>query len=202
MISPRLRQARGFTLVELMIVVAIIGVLAALAVFGVRKYLASAKSAEARNNIGSINRAAVTAYERELMPSELVPGGDTSAQVTHNLCDSSIPVPSSGTPPPGKKYQPSTKQGSDYATGNATTGWRCLQFGIEEPHYYAYKYTRGGNFELTTNLPVLPGMAWAAEAKGDLNGDGFVFSEFAGIGGIEGGFAKIATTLLEANPDE
>ena len=45
-------------------------------------------------------------------------------------------------------------------------------------------------------------MSWAAEARGDLNGDGVGFSEFAGVGGVENGFAKIATTLLEANPDE
>ena len=39
---------QGFTLIELMIVVAIVGILAVLAVYGVRKYLATAKTAEAR----------------------------------------------------------------------------------------------------------------------------------------------------------
>jgi type IV pilus assembly protein PilA len=110
-------------------------------------------------------------------------------------------VPSSG-PPKAKKYQPKYTPGSDYATGDATTGWLCLRFSVDEPQIYAYQYTRGASFSMTKSLSAPSGMAWAAEAQGDLNGDGAVFSEFAGMGGLENGFAKIATTLLEANPDE
>ncbi len=46
--------ARGFTLVELLIVVAMIGVLAALAIVGYRKYLTSAQTGEARIVMQSI----------------------------------------------------------------------------------------------------------------------------------------------------
>ncbi len=53
---------RGFTLIELMIVVVIIGVLATMATVGYRKYINSAKTAEAREVIGSI-AAAQEAYK-------------------------------------------------------------------------------------------------------------------------------------------
>lgn len=45
--SKRLRATSGFTLVELLAVVAMVGILAALAMVGYRKYLASAGTAEA-----------------------------------------------------------------------------------------------------------------------------------------------------------
>jgi prepilin-type N-terminal cleavage/methylation domain-containing protein len=55
---------RGFTLVELMVVVAITGVLATLATYGVRKYVLEAKKAEASSMLVQI-RAAEEAYKDE-----------------------------------------------------------------------------------------------------------------------------------------
>ena len=60
----RARRARGFTLIELMAVVCIIGVLATLAVYGVRRYVLAAKTSEPIEIINSI-RAAQESYKDE-----------------------------------------------------------------------------------------------------------------------------------------
>ena len=49
------RESKGFTLIELMIVVAIIGIMASIAIPQFLKFQAKAKQAEARGNLGTIH---------------------------------------------------------------------------------------------------------------------------------------------------
>lgn len=183
----KMKAARGFTLVELMIVVAIIGVLAALAIYGVSKYLANAKTAEARMALGRIGKDAQTAWERESMSGSVLSLG-SSAQNSHALCGDAAPIPA--TVPSNAKYQ------SSPADWSGDAGWRCLKFTMDGPQYFQYQYTTTGSGATAT---------FAALAHADLNGNG-VASTFTLNGAVQSASGEllltIAPQLVENLPEE
>jgi len=91
---------RGFTLIELMIVVAIIGVLAVVAGTAYRKYMDSGRTAEAMSMLGEI-RAKEEAYRAEFSAYAGWSTGETTGQTLPTV-DSQACLAAGGQEPCGK----------------------------------------------------------------------------------------------------
>ena len=187
-----IRRNRGFTLVELMIVVAIVGILAALAIYGVTKYMKSAKTAEARNSLGQLSKDASAAFNREKMDSKILAAKGSTA-ISNSLCQAATAtIPAAKTSIQGKKYQSAA---AEWNADSAKKGWQCLKFSMSEPQYFMYDYDQ------TIGTVGADGEKFDAIAQGDLDADG-TLSTFKISGEIRDRTVVLAPTIDESDPEE
>lgn len=156
--------ASGFTLIELMIVVAIIGLLAAVAIPAFEKSVRRSKTSEATVNLRRIYDGAVTSYQSEQVDR----GG-------HGLAPK-FPLSVEATPGENACCQ-ATDRGQCPADSGAFVRptWQQLQFSVDDPHYYWYSFVSEGEGA---------GAQFTARSSGNLNCDD-TYSTFERIGFID-----------------
>jgi type IV pilus assembly protein PilA len=146
------KKTAGFTLIELMVVVAIIGILAAIAIPAFVGYVRRSKTSEAPANLKNLYQGAVTYYSQERFARGLGAGSNSQCLTVAGTAPAAIPS-AAKTPFPTPAPQ----------------AFIDLGFTISDPVYYQYQVTpsAAGACRVTT-----VGAVYTFSARGDLDGDG------------------------------
>ncbi|MEO6771855.1 MAG: prepilin-type N-terminal cleavage/methylation domain-containing protein [Kofleriaceae bacterium] len=152
--SPSTRK--GFTLIELMIVVAIIGILSAVAIPSFLEYMKRSKTTEANLNLNKIGKASKRIKGE--IGTYALEAGNMLPHASGSCCGDS-----GGSTSVNNKCTPNP----DAFTSDA--GWAHLEFSVDEPSLYNYAYVPAG------------GTGFTAYAVGDIDCD-LVQATFTMIG--------------------
>ena len=147
---------RGFTIIELMIVVSILGILAAVAIPAFVNYIRRAKTSEATLSIDRMYEGAVTYFDVEHTPR-----GVSTSNITEAL-------PNDVGPTPATSNLVSSKLIAQTYLGQFQTNvnWQSLDFSMTDNFYYAYTFTSECDGDTCS-----PGNISYCRAEGDLDGD-------------------------------
>lgn len=163
-----LQKREGFTLIELMIVVAIIAILAVVAVPQFTKYMRTAKTAEANEMLDLIKKGAASYYTTPrvekgtgLKVACQYPGAVGVTPVGASCCDGSVDA------------DDDERCDSEPGRWNHAT-WSALKFAITDQHYFQFQFNSSG---------ILADSVYTADAFGDLDCDGTMSTfQLVGVG--------------------
>jgi len=130
-----IRRTRGFTLLELMIVVAIIGILASIAIPAFSRYIRKTKTSEAIGSLSRMWQGSLTYYSADHM---------TSVQ---SIAPRQFPGPSAAEATPGGVFcgcLPATRCPGGDISWVTDPVWQSLNYTISDPHYYVSNYLSNG----------------------------------------------------------
>lgn len=172
----------GFTLVELMIVVAIIGILAAIAIPAFIKYIKRSKASEAPGIVKKMQDSSKAYFESDQVNTS---GDSKSDQPWHSGPKGTIVVFDSKVFPGGADASVAThsaipdggaKQAADQnMTGNQTIN--KLNLGLEDPTYFGYYYE--------TNSETGEGVTMTALGCHDFTSDAAITANSCKNGGAD-----------------
>ena len=132
---------KGFTLIELMIVVAILAILSVVAVPAFIKYMRRAKTVEAVDELDKVHKSAATYYARgaviggsgSSIPCQFPSNQGMTPDVTNTLC--------CGSTSDTDKDDRCDVKSSIWST----PVWSALNFQMNDQHYFGYSFVSTGS---------------------------------------------------------
>jgi type IV pilus assembly protein PilA len=179
----KLFKNRGFTLIELMIVVAILGILAAVAIPAFINYMKRAKTTEATINVDRIYEGTVAYFEKKHVYRGV-------SRVSGSNC---LPAVSTqpATVPKGVE-----EIGANPAWYVKRSTWEGLDFAVADNHYYRYTFRTDA-----PNQCAITTATFDSIAQGDIDGNG-VTSLFMRQAEVVSGEIHGSSGVYKENPLE